>query len=59
MPKLMDYHVSRRITDGVMRMPADALVWRNIEEKWPMFKDEIRNARISLTLDGVNPYGNQ
>ena len=42
----MDYHVRGRRTDGVMRMPADALVCHNIEEKWPMFKDELRNARI-------------
>ena len=55
----MDYHVRGRSTDGVMRMLADGVVWHNIEEKWPMFKDEPRNERISLALDGVNPYGTQ
>ena len=55
----MDYHVRGRSTDGVMRMLADGVVWHNIEEKWPMFKDEPRNARISLALDGVNPYRTQ
>lgn len=59
MSQLMDYHVRGRSTDGVMRMPADGVAWRKIEEKWPIFKDEPRNARISLALDGVNPYGNQ
>ena len=58
MSELMDYHVRGRSTDGVMMMPTDAVVWHKIE-KWPMFKDEPRNARISLALDGVNPYGNQ
>ena len=42
-----------------MRMPADGFVWHKIEEKWPIFKDGPCNARISLALDGVNPYGNQ
>ena len=56
MSELMDYHVRGRSTDGVMRMPTDAVVWRKIEEKWPMFKYEPRNARISLALDGVNSY---
>ena len=55
----MDYHVRGRRKYGVMRMPTNAVVWRKIEEKWPMFKDEPRNARKSLALDGVNPYGNQ
>ena len=53
----MDYDVRGRSTYGVMRMPTDAMVWRKIEEKWPMFKDEPRNARISLALDDVNSYG--
>ena len=27
-----------------------------MEEKWPHFKEEPRNIRISLATDGVNPF---
>ena len=55
----MDYQVRLRRTDGVMRMPTNGVAWCKIEEKWPIFKDEPRNTRLSLALDGVNPYGTQ
>ena len=28
-----------------------------IEEKWPRFKEEAQNLRLSLATDSVNPYG--
>jgi hypothetical protein len=28
-----------------------------IEEKWPIFKEEPRNVRLSLAADAVNPFG--
>jgi hypothetical protein len=28
-----------------------------IEEKWPIFKEEPHNVRISLEANGVNPFG--
>ena len=31
--------------------------WKEIKEKWPHLKNEPRNARISLAMDGVNPFG--
>ena len=37
-------------------MPADGTAFRDIEEKWPQFKEEPRNLRISLATDGVNPF---
>jgi hypothetical protein len=27
-----------------------------MEEKWPHFKEEPRNVRLSLAVDGVNPF---
>jgi hypothetical protein len=38
-------------------MPADGSLYKNIMERWPFFKEEPRNVRISLALDGVNPFG--
>ena len=37
-------------------MPADGTAFKDIEEKWPHFKEEPRNLRISLVADGVNPF---
>jgi hypothetical protein len=37
-------------------MPIDGYPFREIEEKWVDFNDEPRNVRISLAVDGVNPF---
>jgi hypothetical protein len=55
--QFMDYHARNRSGDGVLRMPADGYAFKEIEEKWPVFKDEPRNVRLSLAVDGVNPFG--
>ena len=38
-------------------MPTDGSTLNYIEEKWPIFKEEPRNVRLSLAADGVNPFG--
>jgi hypothetical protein len=38
-------------------MPVDGSAFKKIEEIWPHFKDEPRNLRLSLVVDGVNPFG--
>ena len=38
-------------------MPANGYTFSEIKEKWPVFKDEPRNVRLSLAADGVNPFG--
>jgi hypothetical protein len=38
-------------------MPVDGFALKYIEEKWPIFKEEPRNVRLSLAADGVNPFG--
>ena len=38
-------------------MPTDGSTFRCIEEKWPIFKEEPRNIKLSLVADGVNPFG--
>ena len=52
----MDYHARNRSQDDVIRMPADGSAFRDMEEKWPHFKEEPRNISISLVADGVNPF---
>ena len=52
----MDYHARNRIQDDVIRMPADDFAFRDMEEKWPHFKEEPHNIRISLAIDDVNPF---
>ena len=53
----MDYHAKNKIEDGILCMPADGFALNNIEEKWPIFKDEPHNVRISFAADGFNPFG--
>jgi hypothetical protein len=38
-------------------MPVDGSLYKNIEERWPIFKEEPHNVRISLAVDGVIPFG--
>jgi plasmid rolling circle replication initiator protein Rep len=55
--QFMDYHAWNRSEDDVLRMPVDVYLYKNIEERWPIFKEEPLNVRISLVADGVNPFG--
>ena len=52
----MDYHARNKIQYDVIRMHADGSAFRDMEEKWPHFKEEPRNLRISLAAYGVNPF---
>ena len=52
----MDYHVRNRSQDDVIRIAVDGSAFRDMEEKWPHFKEEPRNLRISMAADGVNPF---
>jgi hypothetical protein len=54
--QFMDFHAKNKSRDDVLRMPADGSALSYIEEKWPIFK-ELRNVRLSLAADGVNPFG--
>jgi len=38
-------------------MPADGSAFRNIEERWLIFKEEPLNVGLSLVDNGVNPFG--
>ena len=45
-----------RSQDDVIWIPANGSAFRDMEEKWPHFKEEPRNLRIFLAADGVNPF---
>ena len=53
----MDFHAKNKILDDVLRMPAYGSILNFIEEKWPIFKEDPHNVRISMAVDGVNPFG--
>lgn len=55
--KNLRWHAEGRKKDGLLRHPADSPQWRNIDKKYPEFGKEVRNLRLALCTDGVNPYG--
>ncbi|GJW53445.1 hypothetical protein Tco_0097530 [Tanacetum coccineum] len=48
------WHVTRRITDGVLRHPADSQAWRTIDEKFPEIAKDPKNLRLGISADGVD-----
>ncbi|GJR76560.1 putative transposon, En/Spm-like protein [Tanacetum coccineum] len=48
------WHATRRITDGVLRHPADSQAWRTIDEKFPKIAKDPRNLRLGISADGVD-----
>ncbi|GJR59971.1 hypothetical protein Tco_1502133 [Tanacetum coccineum] len=48
------WHATRRITDGVLRHPADSQAWRTIDEKFPKIAKDTRNLRLGISADGVD-----
>ncbi|XP_052134047.1 uncharacterized protein LOC127752685 [Oryza glaberrima] len=56
--KLMRWHHEERKKDGMIRHPADGSQWRKIDRKYQKeFSHDIRNVRIALSTDGMNPFG--
>ena len=53
----MDYHARNKSGDDILRMPTDGSTFRDMEEKWPHFKEKPRNLKLSLGAYGVNPFG--
>ncbi|CAH9079417.1 unnamed protein product [Cuscuta epithymum] len=56
--KKLRWHAEERKCDGMIRHPADALQWKNIDKLFPDFGNEPRNLRLGLASDGMNPFGN-
>ena len=45
-----------RSEDGVMWIVINAFSSKEIEEKWPIFRDEPHHVKISLVVDDVNLF---
>jgi hypothetical protein len=54
----MKWHAQGRTKDGVLRHPADGEAWKAFNERYPNFTSDPRNVKLSLALDGFNPYEN-
>ena len=55
--KDLTWHANGRISDGMVRHPADCSQWKKIDGLYPDFGNEPRNLRLGLASDGMNPYG--
>jgi hypothetical protein len=53
---LTRWHEERRIKDGLLRHPADSLLWKDFDQKNPEFAADSRNIRLAFATDGFNPY---
>jgi hypothetical protein len=42
----------------MIRHPTDATQWRNIDSQNPKFTIDLRNIRIAMSTDGMNPFLN-
>ncbi|GKF48458.1 putative transposon, En/Spm-like protein [Tanacetum coccineum] len=52
--KELRWHATQRITDGVLRHPADSHAWCTIDEKFPKITEDTRNLRLGISADGVD-----
>ena len=56
---LMVWHSKHQSKDDTLRVPSDCEAFKNIDATWPMFKEEPRNVKLGIALDGINPFSNQ
>ncbi|XP_031395832.1 uncharacterized protein LOC116207115 isoform X2 [Punica granatum] len=54
----MRWHKEKRVQDGVIRHPADAIAWQEFDKEHDWFAQDPRNVRVGLASDGFNPFGN-
>ncbi|XP_042405093.1 uncharacterized protein LOC121995413 [Zingiber officinale] len=57
--KNMQWHSKKRVSDGILRHPADSPTWKAFDERHAEFGVDPRNVRLGLTTDGFNPFKNQ
>lgn len=50
------WHSESRITDGVLRHPADSTAWAAIDDKFDEIKSDPRNLRLGISADGVDVF---
>ena len=54
----MRWHHENASKDGIMRHPVDSPTWKTIDSKWPIFSNDPHNVRLTMVVDGFNPFGN-
>jgi hypothetical protein len=57
--KLLRWHKEDRLSDGMLRHPADGYQWRKIDSKFKDFAGDARNIWFGLSTDGFNPFEEQ
>jgi len=53
----LTWHADGRNCNGMLHQPTDSSQWKKINRLYLDFDKEIRNLRLGLTTDGMNPYG--
>ena len=56
---LMRWHKEECKQDNMLRHPADGSQWRKVDRTFPTFANDARNIRFGLSMDGMNPFGEQ
>ena len=55
--QFMDNHAHNRSQDDIMWMLVDGSAFKDIEDMWPILKEEPHNPKLSLAANSVNPFG--
>lgn len=53
---LMKWHGQNPSTDGKMRSVLDSPAWKEVKNIDSAFFEEVRNVKLGLALDGMNPF---
>ena len=54
-----DANDSDQEEDTILTHPSDASQWKALDIKFSEFGDGPRNIRLCMSMDGLNPFGNQ
>lgn len=54
----MRWHEEGRTKDGLVRHPADAEAWKDLDARYPDFAKDCRNIRLGIVSDGFNSFRN-
>jgi hypothetical protein len=61
--KIMRWHVERKTKpedeDKMLTHPLDACQWKALNIEFLFFGEDPRNIRLGMSIDGLNPFGNQ
>jgi hypothetical protein len=57
--RLLRWHKEDRKKDAMLRHLADGSQWRKIKRDYSDFAGDARNLRFGLSIDGMNPFGEQ